>query len=180
MIFFRKRQPEDHTLYPMLQQITKQQDDLVTAIQSLTQVVETLSTRVVATNVTNTKPSTLPPTGEDQRVGNIGIFQVPDSISETIELVDWLLLARSEANEAVKPILDRILSRLRTILESSDITVLEEKGLFDASLHKVVHVLPTNDPEIENTIAEVVRPGYAMNERIIRSQEVIIYHKTQK
>lgn len=182
MIFFKKRKPESHILYPTLQKISEQQHDLVVALQSLTQAVETLATRhtEIADINTKTVDEAQLPQQIDESSNNFAVFQIPDSVNETIELCDWILLARAEAIDDVKLILERILSRLRIILESNNITVLEEKGLFDSSLHKVVHVRPTDDPSLDNNIAEVVRPGYTMNGRMIRSQEVVIYHKTQK
>jgi hypothetical protein len=112
------------------------------------------------------------------------IFDLKPSTTaqELIKLRDWVLLANSsEIRENVSnKVLDAIYERLGSILENEGVASLHEIGKFDYEIHKIVSTRSTEDPEEDDLICDVVRPGYLFNGLLIRPQEVIVYSYEKK
>ncbi len=52
---------------------------------------------------------------------------------------------------------------------------VEVGAAFDANLHEALSTLPNQDPTKKDTIAQIVLPGYLLDEKIIRFAQVIVY-----
>ncbi|MFM8300904.1 MAG: nucleotide exchange factor GrpE [Microcystis aeruginosa] len=96
---------------------------------------------------------------------------------ELIRLRDWVLLAKSGEgdNQASPKVLDAIYKQLGKILVKEEITSLEETGSFNYERQQVVSTQVTDDPEKEDLICDIVRPGYLFKGILFRPQEVIVY-----
>lgn len=96
---------------------------------------------------------------------------------ELIRLRDWVLLAKSgeSDNQASPKVLDAIYKQLGKILEKEGITSLEETGSFNYERQQVVSTQATDEPEKEDLICDIVRPGYLFKGILFRPQEVIVY-----
>lgn len=96
---------------------------------------------------------------------------------ELIRLRDWVLLANTgEGEQKASPkVLDAIYKQLGKILVKEGITSLEETGSFNYERQQVVSTEATDDPEKDDLICDIVRPGYLFHDSLIRPQEVIVY-----
>jgi molecular chaperone GrpE (heat shock protein) len=112
----------------------------------------------------------------------ISNLQPSTTAQELIKLRDWILLANSSNREenASNKILDTIYERLGNILEREGIVSLCETGRFDYEIHKIVSTRCTEDPEQDDSICDIVRPGYIFKGLLIRPQEVIVYGYEKK
>ena len=104
-----------------------------------------------------------------------------EMIRNIIAMGDNLLMRRDylrenapEDSNAGKLIKNQ-LRETANLLKKAGVEILEDEGLFDCSRHTVVDTRPTQDPLMDNQIAEVFRPGYIYKGNVIRGQEVILY-----
>jgi len=125
------------------------------------------------------KPDTNPKPPSDHLATKVNLA---NSVDALIDLRDWLLASNSEGSEAsteTKKYLTRIYQKLGQILNHEGIVIYEEAVHFDAKIHQVEGHIFTLDPALTDKIAETVRPGYSIDGKLIRPQEVILY-KLQK
>jgi len=73
--------------------------------------------------------------------------------------------------------IEQIYEQITSALQANDIHRIEpERGdQFDPQLHSSVDSRPADSDNVDNTIAECEKIGYRIDERIIRSADVIIY-----
>jgi molecular chaperone GrpE (heat shock protein) len=93
------------------------------------------------------------------------ISQMLSASDCTPETAKWLGLIRDD-------ILQMLARNGAEQVVSTDDTV-------DRSLHKVVKVVPTADPQADRRIAKRLRPGFVWNERVLRPEWVIAYRYEQ-
>lgn len=65
-------------------------------------------------------------------------------------------------------------------MKENRIEPLEDTGVLDAQRHTVVDTRPTDDPALENSIAQTFRAGYRLDGNIVRPQEVVVYTKANR
>lgn len=87
---------------------------------------------------------------------------------------DWIKENEPEDVNAGK-LVENQLRETANLLKKSGVEILEDDGMFDSSRHTVVETRETDDPLLDNQIAEVFRPGYVYQGNVLRGQEVIIY-----
>ena len=90
--------------------------------------------------------------------------------SEDVSAQNWkaeLQSSHNNINNTVFYIIE-VLNRLDVSLIEADDTILDLKA------HKVVGVEPARQPEEQNQIARVVRPGFMWKDRVLRPTEVIV------
>ena len=50
---------------------------------------------------------------------------------------------------------------------------LEKGTLFDAELHEAVTQMPTEDPEMQGKVLDVLEKGYLLKEKVLRFAKVV-------
>jgi len=60
------------------------------------------------------------------------------------------------------------------LLYRRDIVPVESKATFDRHLHRAVQVVPTEDPEKDQAVEQVLKRGFSRADRVLRPEEVII------
>lgn len=71
---------------------------------------------------------------------------------------------------------DSVTAELLALLEKYGMTRIPvAHGPFDSGAQEAVGTIATPSPEVGGEVAEVVRHGYRMNERIVRPQQVRVY-----
>jgi len=79
------------------------------------------------------------------------------------------------SDESTKSGVDLIYSKLKTILESKGLKLMETKGAsFDPDLHEAVAQMPVNDEKEKGQIIEEIQRGYYLNDKVIRYAKVIV------
>ena len=92
-----------------------------------------------------------------------------------IPVLDSFNIALSHGNKDVKPVHDQFFSLLRQNgLE--ELNPIDE--VFDPRYHEAIGVVPTDEPEKDHKILEVIQKGYILTGKIIRPAKVKIgeYH----
>lgn len=84
-------------------------------------------------------------------------------------------LAEGQSENKLKSLLTSLLKETANILNNSHVSILDEKGKFDSSKHIVIDVQQTEDKELHDMVAQVFRPGYKVEDEMIRPEEVILY-----
>ncbi|MBR1482756.1 MAG: nucleotide exchange factor GrpE [Ruminococcus sp.] len=105
-------------------------------------------------------------------------------VSEMISLRDSLY-SRLEWAQSTLPADDNSVKLLRSqLIESASamqnlgIDVLEDTDTFDCTYCTIIETVPTDDPNLVDTIAKIFRPGYRYNGEVVRSKEVVMYIKS--
>jgi GrpE len=72
---------------------------------------------------------------------------------------------------------ERVICRAITALERVGVTAIDPSTgqRFDPELHVVASLVETNDPDLHDTIAAVIRRGYTDHGRVVREADVEIY-----
>ncbi len=102
-----------------------------------------------------------------------------NTIKRVVAMRDQQLLrldmAKKDDLKAFVPIFDSLCKENLKLLEHMGITEMPQIGSFDTARHIVVETRATHDSALHDTIAEVFRPGYFLQDEVFRPQEVIIY-----
>ena len=102
----------------------------------------------------------------------VDLIQLHDDIGKMQE-------AAGEAGpegETVRPLLDSIRTGIEDILYRQGVEPFEqEQGAFDARRQRAVTTVPTEDPELNKTIAARLRKGFQAGEKVIRPEVVSVY-----
>ena len=96
-------------------------------------------------------------------------------IGELIPVLDSFNIALAHGNKDVKPVHEQLFSLLRQNgLE--ELNPMDE--VFDPKYHEAIGVVPTDEPEKDHKILEVIQKGYILIGKIIRPAKVKIgeYH----
>lgn len=107
--------------------------------------------------------------------------ELEKTIRNIIAMRDNLLISRdfirenSSQDKTALKVVENQLKETGNILNKMGVEILENEGLFDSSKQTIVDTRTTNEPSLNNKIAEIFRPGYIYEDSIIRGQEVIVY-----
>lgn len=108
-----------------------------------------------------------------------------EMIQDIIAMRDRLLLQKSWAKDvgtgeenAVK-VIDGQLKETAKCLKKAGVEILESGDVFDSQYQTVVETRTAEMPEQVDRIAETFRPGYRLQDEILRPQEVILFVKGQ-
>ena len=96
-------------------------------------------------------------------------------VLELIPVLDSFNLALAHGNKDVKPVYDQFFS----ILKQNGLEELDPMDeTFDPKYHEAIGVVPTDEPEKNHKILEVIQKGYILSGKIIRPAKVKIgeYH----
>lgn len=98
---------------------------------------------------------------------------VAEVITSILPVLDDLDLAHAHGDLAGTP-LELVAQKIRTIFGRYGLAQVGEAGdVFDPKLHEAIAQLPSKDVSVD-TIAEVVQPGYALGERLLRPAKVAV------
>ena len=97
------------------------------------------------------------------------------TVEELIAVRDMALVAGDGDDAAAKAALAALDRKLGRILEGEGVRILDGDGAFDYRYQEVLDFRLTSDPEQDEAVCATVRPGYAIGERIIRPQQVVVY-----
>ncbi|MCX8166377.1 MAG: nucleotide exchange factor GrpE [Candidatus Micrarchaeota archaeon] len=96
--------------------------------------------------------------------------------NEILPFIDSIESARKSNHELINPLYEQLLSILKKngIYQYPEENSLEEIE-FDHNLYDVLAIMPTNDLNKDNKIAEVVKKGYRTENKIIRFSTVVVF-----
>lgn len=95
------------------------------------------------------------------------LLPVTDNCNQALEAI-----RSAHDPEAVARGVTMILDQLIGFIEQNGVTRIDPRGeQFDAALHEAVEAVPRSDVA-ENTIVEVVQPGYMLHDRLLRPAKV--------
>ena len=90
-------------------------------------------------------------------------------------------IEKGNCSPAVLEGLNSLLKNFDNFLKSQGLSEIEDIGTdFDPTIHDAISYKPTQGDEPDNTIIEVVRKGYMLNDKILRPSLVILSKKTIK
>lgn len=92
------------------------------------------------------------------------------------ELIHFCDLIKSMSNRTVEEFADVINDKIEHALSEYGVTIAKESdGEFNPITHRVVDIRETTDMSLDNSIAEVVRPGFWVKSRCLIPQDVIVF-----
>lgn len=112
---------------------------------------------------------------------NIGKEDLLESLMPALDSFD-MAISNKESWEKVDPNwrvgIEYIYNNITNALLNSGIAKIGNVGeVFDPNLHEGVETLPTDDTNLDHTIAMVIQSGYKIVDRVIRPARVKVYQK---
>ena len=99
-----------------------------------------------------------------------------NQVNNIIHLLDTINIYKKQSKEeSINNILDVVYKELIDLLNKSDISIIDNVEYFNDSEHKVLERINTEENNRHNMIKEIIRPGFRMNDRMLRQAEVNIY-----
>ena len=78
------------------------------------------------------------------------------------------------SSEVVADSFQYLIDEFVELLYRRDINPMETENVFDRTLHKAVKVIPAEDKEQDQHIAQVLKRGFMRGDRVLRAEEVVI------
>lgn len=98
-----------------------------------------------------------------------GLLEVLDDLDRTLEAA-----GQSEDDSLAKGV-ELVADKLMRALQSSGLQRVDATGVvFDPTEHEAVQQLPADEPRDEPIVAQVLRPGYRLGERVLRAAMVVV------
>lgn len=99
-----------------------------------------------------------------------------DSRKVFVPMIKEFLMAvdRLRSNDPSKELNQSFVDEFVTILERYGVTAIDNHGRMNPKVHEVVGISPAEQNLDSGTIVEVVRPGYMVNNTVLRTSQVII------
>ena len=92
------------------------------------------------------------------------------------ELIDYCNLKISLPEASTEETISAIIQRIELSLGEYGITLNKEYvGTFDPSSQRIIEVIETTDPSLDNQVVKVLSPGYWLHDTCILPQGVAIY-----
>ena len=99
---------------------------------------------------------------------------IAEVIRSLLPVLDDLDRAREHGDLEEGTAMAIVAQKLHSAFERYGLRVVGEKGeAFDPNLHEAVVQLPSADVTV-NTVADVIEPGYALGERLVRAAKVAV------
>lgn len=110
---------------------------------------------------------------ERDRVANREIV-IAEVLRSLLPAMDDLVRAEKHGDLAEGSSMAIIAQKIRSAFDRYGLRTVGEKGEpFDPNFHEALVQLPTPDVQV-NTIADVIEPGYALGDRLIRAAKVAV------
>lgn len=100
-------------------------------------------------------------------------------ISFRDQLFAQLAYLKAEHDTGAIKTAEGMLMVLRNVFEDAGIVVLDQVGKYDSSKQYISRTIPTDNIEQNMQIKETTKEGYLFEEKLIRQQEVAVYHYKQ-
>jgi molecular chaperone GrpE len=112
--------------------------------------------------------------GGSQRAA--GKADVATSLLEVLDDLDRTLdAAEASADESLAKGVTLVADKLVRALQAQGLERVAEPGVvFDPNVHEAVQQRPSDAPRDEPVVAEVLRPGYRLGDRILRAAMVVV------
>lgn len=86
------------------------------------------------------------------------------------------IAAAGEDATTILPGIEKVRESMKRNLENIGITEMGLVGeTFDPEFHEALTSMPTEDPELKGTIAQVFESGFMKDERVVRIARVVVY-----
>lgn len=106
--------------------------------------------------------------GKDVIVDLLDILDDSDRALAQAETLD-------DTNRALKEGMELIFNKLRNILQSKGLKVMETVGAdFDPELHDAIAEIPAPSKDLKGKVVDEVAKGYYLNDKIIRHAKVVV------
>ena len=114
-----------------------------------------------------------------QRTMLVELVMLHDSLEQA---VGWVRDSNdAQLKEAVVDRLETLRIELLEILMRREVRVYDDTHqTLDRRLHRTIKTVPTSDPNLNDRVERVVRPGFFWREQVLRPEEVVIFkHKPE-
>ena len=154
-----------------LEEITSQNTDQISFLRSTHELMVDLSNRV--RQITDEASS------RAQRTLLVELVMLHDSLEQALA---WIRDSNDmQPQEAIVDRIETLKLELLEILMRREVRPYDgEHQFLDRRLHRTVRTLPTSDPNLNDRVERVVRPGFFWREQVLRPEEVVIFkHKPE-
>jgi len=84
--------------------------------------------------------------------------------------------AWNKVEEGWRKGVEYIYSQLSGVFEEYGVKEIGKVGEpFDPSIHESLHIVPTDEQELDHTVAEVIQKGYKLGDRVMRPAKVNVF-----
>jgi molecular chaperone GrpE len=98
-----------------------------------------------------------------------GLLEVLDDLDRTLDA------AEASADESLARGVQLVAEKLVGALRSSGLERIDETGVaFDPNLHEAVQQTEADEPREQPVVAQMLRPGYLLGERVLRAAMVVV------
>jgi molecular chaperone GrpE len=121
----------------------------------------------------NFRKRTLRESGAQREAGKADVLtsllEVLDDLDRTLEAAD------ASTDDALAKGVTLVAEKLVRSLRAAGLERVDETAVvFDPTVHEAVQQRPSDAPQDEPTVAEVLRPGYRLGDRVLRAAMVIV------
>lgn len=104
---------------------------------------------------------------------------IKDANKTLLGCVDLLARLDYDKHLTLEEAKDTLIVSINGVLKKSGYSIMNENGIpFDPKYHNVVSITPTDNPDLEDHVAETIRSGIVKDGKCVRAQEVVIYKKS--
>ncbi len=83
--------------------------------------------------------------------------------------------AKSDDIDAIKEGFQLIYNKLMHTLEGEGLKKIPAKGeKFNTDFHEAIAIIPATEDNVKNTIIDCTRDGYMLNEKVLRTSQVVV------
>ena len=90
------------------------------------------------------------------------------------------LVKKEMSMDVISDSFQYLIDEFLEVLYRRDVLPMEGQDKFDPKTQKVVKVIPPEGPDQDQLVAQVLKRGFNRAERVLRSEEVVIYRDTAK
>ncbi|MFT5587674.1 MAG: molecular chaperone GrpE [Cognaticolwellia sp.] len=90
------------------------------------------------------------------------------------------LVKREMSMDVISDSFQYLIDEFLEVLYRRDVLPMESRPNFDPKTQKVVKVIPAEGPGQDQKVAQVLKRGFNRAERVLRSEEVVIYRDSGK
>ena len=95
---------------------------------------------------------------------------------ELLFFYDGLNWSLSETSEDIQT---QIKEDFLELLHRRDVVPMPEVLKFDAKIHRVLQIVPTDDPDKDGTVAQVLKKGFYRGTQVLRIEDISMYQVSQ-
>jgi molecular chaperone GrpE len=97
------------------------------------------------------------------------VLEVLDDLDRTLDAAD------GSPDDALAKGVTLVAEKLVRALQAAGLERVDGTGVpFDPNVHEAVQQRPSDEPRDEPTVAEVLRPGYRLDDRVLRAAMVVV------